>query len=88
MSPADDLREVAATELARVGQPHAVAPKERVPNGESRDLHRVGAHCLAINGTNRLYHMPQDRWPDAVDIPAIARIAAAGARLVTVLALP
>ena len=88
MSRADDLREVAATELARVGQPHAVAPRERVPNGETRDLHRAGAHCLAINGTNRLYHMPQDRWPDAVDIPAIARIAAAGARLVTVLALP
>jgi hypothetical protein len=81
MSPYDDLRDLTAAELTRVSQPHVVAPKERVPNGETRDLHRGGAHCLAINGTNRLYHMPQDRWPDAVDVPAIARIAAAGTHL-------
>jgi hypothetical protein len=86
MSPADDLREVAGAELARAGEPHELHPKERVPNGETRDLHRAGAHCMAINGTNRLFHLPQDRWPDATDVPAIARIAAAGARLVSTLA--
>lgn len=86
MSPADDLREAATAELSRGGQQHALAPKERVPTGETRDLHRGGAHCLAINGTNRLFHLPQDRWPDAADVAAIARTAAAGARLVTALA--
>lgn len=87
MSPADDLRDAATMELSRVGQPNTLAPKERVLNGETRNLHRAGAHCLAINGTNRLFHLPQDRWPDAVDVPAIARTAAAGARLVAALAL-
>jgi hypothetical protein len=85
MSPADDLRELAGAELAFVGMPHELHPKERVPNGETRDLHRAGAHCVAINGTNRLFHLPQDRWPDAVDVPVIARIAAAGRRLVAAL---
>jgi hypothetical protein len=85
MSPADDLREAATAVLSRVGQPHILAPKERVPNGETRDLHRAGAHCLAINGTNRLFHLPQDRWPHAVDVPAITRIAAAGTRLAAAL---
>jgi hypothetical protein len=87
MSPADDLRDTAATQLSRVGQPHTLAPKETVPSGETRDLHRAGAHCLALNGTNRLFHLPQDRWPDAVDVPAIARIAAAAAGMVRELAL-
>ena len=86
MSPADDLSELAAAELTRVHQRHTVAPKELVPSGETRDLHRAGAHCLAINGTNRLFHLPQDRWPDAVDVQAIARIAAAGANFVAALA--
>jgi hypothetical protein len=88
MSPANDLRDLIATELTQVGLPHAIAPKERVPNGETRDLHRVGAHCVAINSTeNRVFHLPQDRWPKAVDVPAIARCAAAGARVVRALAL-
>jgi hypothetical protein len=37
-------------------------------------------------GTNRLFHLPEDRWPHAVDVPAIARIAAASARMVLMLA--
>ena len=65
-----------------------MAPKDRVPSGETRDIHRAGGHCLALSGSNRLFHLPQDRWPDAVDVPAIARIAAAGARIVRQLAGP
>jgi hypothetical protein len=86
MSPADDLREIVTAELSRTGQPYTPAPKETVPSGETRDLHRGGAHCLALNGTNKLFHLPQDRWPDAVDVPAVARTAAASARIVTALA--
>jgi hypothetical protein len=33
-------------------------------------------------GSNLLFHLPQDRWPDAVDPGAVARIAAAAAHLV------
>ena len=46
------------------------------------------AHALlrSLVGTNRLFHMPQDRWPEAVDPAMIARIAAAAARIVLHLA--
>jgi hypothetical protein len=82
VSPHDDLRARAAAELG----PEVLAPASLVPSGETRDIQRAGGHCLALNGTNLLFHLPQDRWPHAVDIAAIARIAAAGALLVTALA--
>ena len=81
VSPYDDLRDLADTELAQAGQPHAMAPKDLMPGGETRDLHRAGGHCLAITGTNRLFHLPQDRWPDAVDAAAVTRVAQAAARI-------
>jgi hypothetical protein len=31
---------------------------------------------------NPLFHLPQDRWPHAVDASAVARVAAAASRLV------
>ena len=82
VSPHDDLRRLAAAELGA----DALAPKELVPSGETRDIQKGGGHCLALNGTNKLFHLPQDRWPHAVDLSAIAGIAAAGARLVAALA--
>jgi hypothetical protein len=57
-----------------------------VPSGETRDIHRVGGRYLTLVGTNPLFHLPQDRWPDSVDVAAVARIAAASARFVTALA--
>jgi len=86
VSAADDLRALADAELAQAGQSHAMAPKDLVPGGETRDIHRAGGHCLAVNGTNKLFHLPQDRWPEAVDVPAITRIAIAAAQIVTALA--
>jgi hypothetical protein len=85
MSPADDLRMIATSELTQTGQPHTLAPPDMAPSGETRDLHRGGAHCLAINGSNPLFHLPQDRWPDSVDLAAVLRVAAAGARTVAAL---
>jgi len=86
VSPHDDLRSLAEAELERVEQPHMPAAKDFVPSGETRDIQRAGGHCLAFNGTNPLFHLPQDRWPHAVDLPAIARTAAAAARMVLALA--
>jgi hypothetical protein len=57
-----------------------------VPSGETRDIHRAGGRYLTLVGTNRLFHLPQDRWPDAVDVVAIARIAAAASRIALALA--
>jgi hypothetical protein len=33
-------------------------------------------------GNNPLFHLPQDRWPHAVDAGTVARVAAAASRLV------
>ena len=82
VSPDDDLRDIAAAELGRAGQPHAMAPKTLVPSGETRDIHRAGGRYLTLVGTSPVFHLPQDRWPDAVDLDAVTRIAAAAARIV------
>jgi len=85
VSPDDDLRALAVAELARAGQPHALAPKTLVPSGETRDIHRKGGRYLTLVGTNPLFHLPQDRWPEAVDLDAVTRIAAAASRIVLAL---
>ena len=86
VSPDPELREQAITDLTRAGQKHALAPPELAPSGETRDIHRGGGRYLTLVGTNRLFHLPQDRWPDAVDVAAIAQIAAAASRIVLTLA--
>lgn len=85
VSPDDDLRRRAAAEFAAAAQPCRLAPKELVPSGETRDIHRGGGRYLTLVGTNPLFHLPQDRWPAAIDLAAVARIAAASSRLVLAL---
>ena len=86
MSASDQLRDLAAAELGRAGQPYATAPKSAVPSGETRDIHRKGGRYLTLVGSNRLFHLPQDRWPGAVDLAAIGRIAAAASGIAAALA--
>ena len=82
-STSDDLRALVATELARAGQePDHIAPKTLVPTGETRDIHRAGGCYLTLVGSNLLFHLPQDRWPHAVDASVVARVAAAASGLV------
>jgi hypothetical protein len=82
-SGSDDLRQLTETELARAGRaPDVVAPKTLVPSGETRDIHRAGGRYVTLVGSNPWFHLPQDRWPHAVDADAVTRIAAAGAALV------
>jgi hypothetical protein len=82
MTSRDDWRALAQDEL----RPESVAPASQVPSGETRDIHRAGGAYLTLVGSNRLFHLPQDRWPHAVDTAAIARIAAAAVRLAAALA--
>jgi hypothetical protein len=82
-SASDDLRQLTETELARAGRtPDIVAPKTLVPSGETRDIHRAGGGYVTLVGSNRWFHLPQDRWPHAVDADAVTRVAAAAAALV------
>ncbi len=79
----DDLRQLTETELARAGRaPDVVAAKTLVPSGETRDIHRAGGRYVTLVGSNPWFHLPQDRWPHAVDTDAVTRVAAAAAALV------
>lgn len=81
-----NLRALGLAELNRAGHPPDDIPwPAQPPSGETRDIHKAGGRYLTLVGTNRLFHLPQDRWPHAVDVPAIARIAAASARVVLTL---
>ena len=82
MSNDDGLRTLGEDQLSRAGHPpHSIAPKTAVPSGETRDIHRAGGRYLTLVGTNPLFHLPQDRWPHAVDLGAVTRAAAAAARI-------
>ncbi|MGA7865861.1 MAG: hypothetical protein WA709_05155 [Stellaceae bacterium] len=82
-SASDDLRRLTQAELARAGQaPDIVAPKTLVPSGETRDIHRAGGRYVTLVGSNPLFHLPQDRWPHAVDPHVVTRVATAAAALV------
>ena len=82
-SASADLRQLIETELAHAGQAlGVVAPKTLVPTGETRDVHRAGGRYVTLVGSNPLFHLPDDRWPHAVDAGAVTRVAAAAAALV------
>ncbi len=82
-SASEDLAACAARELTRDGCAlDRIAPPSLVPSGETRDIHRAGGRYLTLIGSNPLFHLPQDRWPHAVDVAMVARIADAVARLV------
>jgi hypothetical protein len=81
------LREAMRQALDAFGQPpDAMAPETQVPNGETRDIHRMGGHYVTLVGSNRLFHLPRDRWPHAVDVPVIERIAAGATAMVRAVA--
>jgi hypothetical protein len=85
-SASDDLRELAAGELDRAGQePDIVAPKTLMRTGETRDIHHAGGRYVTMVGSNSLFHLPQDRWPHAVDVAVVTRVAAAAAAMVVAL---
>jgi hypothetical protein len=81
-----DLARLAAEELTRAGHPPArIAPPSLVPSGETRDIHRAGGRYVTLVGSNSWFHLPDDRWPDAVDAAAVARIASGAAATVRLL---
>jgi hypothetical protein len=81
MSGHDELRRAMAESLTEVGQTHVVAPGQMVPSGETRDLHRADGRYITLVGSNKLFHLPQDRLPHAVDVAVVGRSAVAAARI-------
>jgi hypothetical protein len=62
-------------------RPNSRARTRLIPSGETRDIHRKGGRYLTLVCTNKLFHLPQDRWPAAIDLGAVTRIAAAAAQI-------
>ena len=86
VSPNTGLRAAMRDALAAAGQPpDTMAPPTLVPSGETRDIHRAGGQYVTLVGTNPWFHLPGDRFPLTVDVPAIARIAQAAAAMVVAL---
>jgi hypothetical protein len=82
----EPLRNLMREALGACGQPpDNMTPANHLPNGETREIHRAGGRYVTLVGSNRLFHLPQDRWPHAVDVPAIERIAAGAAAMICAL---
>ncbi len=53
-----------------------ILPGDR-PAGEARNIFDGGGRYFSLLGGNGLFHHPDDRWPDAVDVAAVAAFARA-----------
>ena len=53
----------------------APAPRATTLGGESQVVARHGGRVAALVGGNALFHLETDRWPEAVDVEAVARFA-------------
>ena len=61
-------------------------PRGIAPLGEALNVHRGGGRFISIIGKNDLFHSPNDRGPDVIDLDVIARFAGAFAAIATSLA--
>ena len=52
-------------------------PRGTLPGGEAEVVHRGGGRYLSVIGSNALFHNPEDRGANAVDLGVIARFTAA-----------
>lgn len=83
VSADDGMRAGMREALTAAGRPaDTMAPRTLVPSGETRDIHIAGGRYATLVGTNPWFHLPTDRYPDTVDVPAIGRIAAGAAAMV------
>lgn len=48
-------------------------PRGTIPGGEAETVHRGGGRYVSVIGSNALFHNPDDRGVEAVDLGAIAR---------------
>ena len=83
----DQMDERASASLARAGTSIADrVPRGTVPAGEARNIHDGGGRYVSLLGSGPYFHSLADRWPEVIDVPAIAKYAAAVADLAVTLA--
>lgn len=79
LAASDDALETVALDALSAHAAPTVRVAERgwVPNGEAHEIHLAGGRYVSLVGGNAHFHLESDRWPDAVDVPAVAAYAAA-----------
>ncbi|PON12668.1 hypothetical protein C2W62_38410 [Candidatus Entotheonella serta] len=63
-----------------------VAPIGERPRGEARNIYDGGGRYVSLIGSNPLFHHPEDRWPDAVDLEKTTRLVSSCVDVVMALA--
>jgi hypothetical protein len=66
--------------------PDRVMPRDVIPNGEAKNIYKHGGKFISLIGGNSLFHLPQDRYPEAVDFDVVARVCGAFSHLAVELA--
>jgi hypothetical protein len=84
----DELEAIAIGAMTRAGLTvHDKTNRGVAPLGEAGNIHRGGGRYVSLLCTGApLFHHPADRWPDAVDVAAVARYADAFAAVASQLA--
>jgi hypothetical protein len=74
----DEMEQMMAEAMTEAGLPiDRRHPRGVEPLGEARNIHRGGGRFISIIGKNDLFHSPDDRGPDVVDLSVIERFAKA-----------
>ncbi|HEY9436782.1 MAG TPA: M28 family peptidase [Blastocatellia bacterium] len=74
----DEFEQIAIAAMKTEGtKADEIMPRGAAPFGEAGHIHRGGGQYLSLLGRNALFHHPADRWPEAVDVAAVARLARA-----------
>jgi hypothetical protein len=72
----DDMEKLLANAMEASSIPiDRRVPRGAIPGGEAGVVHRGGGRYMSLIGGNALFHNPEDRGPDAVDVDAIAKFA-------------
>ena len=82
-----DLERKARAALERCGAPHTPTADAMV-GAESNVVDALGARCAALAGGHAYFHMPEDRWPHAVNVSDVSAYANAFAELAAGFATP
>ena len=74
----DAIADMAVASLKEAGAAlNSQVPRGTVPVGEARNIHVGGGRYVSLLGSSPWFHSTADRFPDAVDPPAVARYATA-----------
>ncbi len=83
----DEFEQIAVAAMRAEGtKADEIMPRGAAPFGEVGQIHRGGGSYVSLLGRNALFHHPADRWPEAVDVAAVALYARAFVKVATTLA--